>query len=370
MKVRKSKILWMFCALLIFCLPIRAGASEQEALLEKSGAPGMYESLEEGTRELLSKAGVDSPKITQSFDVKDFFSALSQLLKDRISAPLKAAAALIASLFLCRLFQCFQSEGSGWISSLAGTASCAGVLLPPLIRLISSCAAVIQNASVFLMASVPVYSALMAAGGNVITGSSYGLLTLAAANLIPAFSAAVIFPMLHIFLALSLTSAVSQQGFDAFLGKLYGIFKWVLILLASLFSGALSIQTVINIQADSAAGKAAKMIISSALPIVGGAFSDSLSAIKSSIEVVRSGVGAFGMLAALCIFLPLILETLLWSGVCAVGEIAAELFEVPKLKKLLGACLSTAKMLLAALISTALVCVVSAAVVLFLRGSL
>ncbi len=363
-------MIWMLCALLVFCFPIKAEAAESEGVLEKSGAFGMYESLEEDTRELLSEAGVDSPRITQGFAGKDFFSALSQMMRDRISGPLKAAAAILLSLFLCRLFQCVSSGSGSAAASLAGAAACGAVLLPALIRLISSSTVVIQNASVFLMASVPVYSALLAASGEVITGSSYGLLTLAAANCIPAFATAVIFPMLHIFLALALTSAVSEQGFDAFLGKLYGVFKWILVLLVSLFSGALSIQTVLNIQADSATGKAAKMIMSSALPIVGGAFSDSLSAIKSSIGVVRSGVGAFGMLAALCIFLPLILETLLWSGVCAAGEIGAELFEVPKLKKFLGACLCTGKMILAVLSSTALVCVVSAAVVLFLRGNL
>lgn len=176
--------------------------------------------------------------------------------------------------------------------------------------------------------------------------------------------------MLNIFLALAITSAFSQTKFDKLTEKLYSFTKWILLLLVTLFSGVLSIQTLLNMQADSATSKAAKLIASSAIPIVGGAFGDALAAIKSSMQVVKSGVGAFGILASLCIFLPVITETVFWVAVCGVGEIAAELFDASRIGKFMSTCTSVGKMILAVVISTAAVSVVCAAVVLFLKGSL
>lgn len=374
MKLRgkKKQILLYLLFFLLFSLPVSAAEleAEPERILEKSGASGMYDSLEEETKGWLSRAGVDSPKVEGGFSPEDMFKAFSQMLQEKISAPVKAAAALAAILILCRVSNCFEAFSLGEASVLVSTVSCAGVLVPPMLQLISSAELVLQNASVFLLASVPVYSALMVASGEVLTGSSYGLLTLAAANSIPILSSSLLLPLLNVFFGLALAAAISETNFQEFIVQIYRFTKWALILLVTLFSGILSVQTVINIQADSAGGKAAKLLASSAIPIVGSAFGDALATIKSSIDVVKSGVGAFGMLAAIFIFLPLILETVCWTGVCVMGETAAQLLQVPKMKKFFTACTAVTKMILAIVVSTACVSVVCAAVVLFLKGSL
>lgn len=369
---KKNRILLCLLFFFLFSMPVSAAEPEvgPEKILEKSGASGMYDSLEEETKGWLSRAGVDSPQTKGELPLEALFEAVSQMLREKISAPVKAAAALIAILILCRVSNCFELFSLGEASALVGAAACAGVLVPPMLQLITSTELVLQNASVFLLASVPVYSALMVASGDVITGSSYGLLTLTAANSIPILASSLLLPLLNIFLGLALAAAISETNFQEFIGQIYRFAKWALILLVTLFSGVLSVQTVINIQADSAGGKAAKLLASSAIPIVGGAFGDALATIKSSIDVVKSGVGAFGMLAAAFIFLPLILETACWMGVCVVGEMAAQLLEVSKMRKFFSACTAVTKMIMAIVVSTASVSVVCAAVVLFLKGNI
>ena len=132
----------------------------------------------------------------------------------------------------------------------------------------------------------------------------------------------------------------------------------------------LSVQTVLNAQVDAASGKAVKFLASSAVPIVGGAFGDAVAAIQNSVEIVKSGVGAFGILAALCIFVPAMLQGALWMGVCLLGQVAAGLFDTPRLGSLFGACAWVAKMVLAVLVSVCAVAVVCAALVLCVKGSL
>ena len=93
-----------------------------------------------------------------------------------------------------------------------------------------------------------------------------------------------------------------------------------------------------------------------------------VGAIRNSVQIVKSGVGAFGILAAVCIVLPAAAECLLWSGACALGHAAAELFEAPAIGSLLEACGSVVKMVLAVLASVCAVCVASAAAVVALNN--
>lgn len=367
----------LFAALLgaVLCcvlfLPLGARAEEQEAqLYEKSGAQSMYDSLDGDTRDLLSEAGVGSARIEEEITAERVFEAFSQMLRDKLSGPLKAAAALLAVIILCRLANCFENTEIGTASSLVGALACAAVVVVPLAGLIANAKLVVDSSSVFLLASVPVYSALMIASGSAAAGTSYSLLTLAAGNAIPLLASALILPLLNIFLAFAIASSISSVKFDKLTGSLYNFAKWLLILLVTVFSGVLSVQTMLNSQVDAATNKAAKLIASSAIPIVGSAFGDAIAAIQNSVQIVKSGVGAFGILASLCIFAPAAIEAVLWVAVCTVGQIAGDIFETPKISAFLGTCASVARMILAVIASTCAVAVVCAAVVLFVKGSL
>ncbi len=371
--MKSKSLLPLFFVLICFLLWLSPGAAAQEIdqeeeLLEKSGANEMYESLNEETRELLSHAGVQGAGETG--DGEGWFAVLSGLLREKLSGPLKALAALLAVIVLCRLANCFDSAEIGSAAGFAGALACAVITVTPLLELMESAKRAIEGASVFLLASVPVYGALMAASGSAAAGTSYSFLTLAAGNVIPVLSMTLVFPLLHGILAFSLMASVSQVKLDRVLSSVYGFSKWLLVLAVTVFSGVLSVQTALNAQVDAASNKAMKLLASSAIPIVGGAFGDAVAAIQNSVHIVKSGVGAFGILAALCIFAPAALEAGAWIGICSMGQIAGDLFEMPKLSSFLGMCASVARMILAVIASVCAVSVVSAAIVLFVKGSL
>lgn len=357
------------CLLFLPAPTARAQGVEEAELYEKSGASGLYDSLDGETRDLLSQAGVEEGQIGSDLGLNGLFGALSRLIRDEIAAPLKAAASLLAVILLCRLAACLEEARLGKTAALVGALACAGIVAAPLAELIAGVQTAAQAASAFLVASVPVYAGLLAASGSAVTGSSYSLLTLAAGNAIPLLVSGLVLPLLSLFLALTLVSSVSGAGLDRLAKSLYGFAKWALVLAVTVFSGFLSIQTALNAQVDAATSKAAKLAVSSAIPIVGSAFGDAIAAIQNSVHAVKSGVGAFGILAALCIFAPAAIRTALWVGVCTAGQIAGELFQAPKLGAFLGSCAGVARMLLAVLASICTVSVVSAAVVLFARGS-
>lgn len=367
--MRTKRILLLACLVLVFvCLfPCCASAQEVSGVYEKSGAGELYDALDGETQDLLSQAGAEDG-LWEGDSGEALLDTFSKLLREKLAAPVKGLAALLGVVILCRLAGCFEEEGD--FSLLAGTLACAGILTAPLLELIQASEEVVESACVFLGASVPVYSALLVASGNTVVGGSYSFLTLLVGSVIPAISSALLMPLLHVFLMLSLATSLCGAKFDRLLSSLYGFTKWLLVLAVTLFTGILSVQTVINAQADAATGKTVKLIASSAIPIVGGAFGDAVAAIQSSVQIVKSGVGAFGILAAICVFAPTMIQASLWMGVCLLGQVAADLFDTPRLGSLFGACASVTRMILAILVSVCAVAVVCAALVLFVKGSL
>ncbi len=350
----------------LLAFPALPAHALEEQIAEKSGLPQALESLDKGTRTLLDQWGADS--LEEGVQGEKIFRSLCGLVQEKLTGPLKACAALIGILVLSRIAGCMgEGEPSGAATGI-GCLACGVVIAPHVLGLAAQCGAVAESASAFLLASVPAYAALLTVSGSVAAGGSYSFLTLGAGNLLPLLASGLLMPLLRVFLALSLSACVSGVKMQKLASSLYSFTKWLLLAAVTLFSGILSVQTILNTQMDAAASKTVKLITSSAIPIVGGALGDALGAIQSSVQVVRSGAGAFGMLAALCIFAPVLIETALWAGVCTLGQVAADLCDVPPASAMLGACASAVKLVLAVLCSLCVVCLTCAGVVLFAKG--
>ena len=366
---KKAAVL-LLVALWLLLPGSRALAAEEDDLYEKSGAQSLYDSLDGDTKEMLSWAGVEGAMVGGDLELTGLWQGLSQWTREQLGEPFRALAGVVAVAVLCRLAGCFEGKHLGETAPLVGSLACAVLLLEPLLGLLRQVEALAQSASAFLAASVPVYAGLLLAGGASVTGASYSFLPLAAGNGIPLLVNGFVLPLLRVFLALSLACSVSSAKLGKLPSSLYGAAKWTLAASVTLYSGLLSIQTALNAQVDAASGKTVKLLASSAIPIVGGALGDAVGAIQSSLLLVKSGVGAFGILAALCLFAPAMIQAGMWIAVCTLGQIAGDLLEVPKLSGLLGALGSAAKMALAVLCSIFCVTLVTAAVVLFVKGSL
>lgn len=369
--MRFLRILGLFAVLLIALAPQAYAAdmdAVQDELFQESGVNALIRALPEETQNMLRSAGV-SPERMAETDGETVFGIVSAAVQTEFRAPLRTLLLLIAVVVLCCIVREYAPDSMRLTVNLCGAVSTAVLLLPKITDLIGSAGTVVNTAGVFLAAAVPVYAGLMISSGNVAAGSSYGALTLTAANGVTALSAAFLMPLLRVFLAVSAVSAVTTFDLKKLTDGLYRAVKWILILAVTIFSGVLTIQTVISSQTDIVANRTAKLIASSAVPIVGSAFGDAIAAITGSVSLVKSSAGAFGLLASLAVFLPVCARVVLWLAVCLAASFSAELFELRKLSSFLEGCATAIKLLLAVLISVGVVSVVSAAVVLCVRGA-
>lgn len=367
--MKKIRMLLFFLAAvcLLAVLPVRAESTETE-IYEKSGAASLFDALPEEAGDILKNAGITASE-SRTGDAESFLYALSMGMREKLTAPVRALAVLLAAILLCRLITTLAPEALQALSGFCGAMTAAVVLFPPLSELTAKSATVIEAIGVFLAAAIPVYVGLLMTLGNVAAGTTYGALTLTAANGISALASGVTVPLLRVFLALSTVSAATSFSLKRLTDMLYKFLKWIMVLAVTLFTGILSLQTLISAQTDAVTGRTARMLASSAIPIVGGAFGDALAAISGSVSLIKSGVGAFGLLASFAVFLPICLEALAWIAVCILASLAAELFEETRLAAFFDGCVTALKLLLAAVFSVGAVAVICAGVVLCVRGA-
>ena len=346
-----------------------------EEQMEESGAQDLWDSLPEETQELLEELGVEGVgwESLAAVEPQSFFEMLLGFFTGGLSQPLAAGASLLGIMLVCALMNgmklSFGERQTGSVLGMVGTLCACAVIAPPVISCIQQASTLIEGAGGFLLAGAPVLAGLMLACGQPVSASGWTVFLLAAGNGISLLSSVVLLPVMHIFLAFSLVSAVSP---DIRLDSLCGVFaktvRWVLVLAVTIFTSLLSAQSLISASADGASVKAAKLF-AGFVPVVGNVLGDAMGTVQSCVRLLKSGVGAFGLLAALCIFLPVVAQCLLWIFCCTLCRAAGDLLGQSEITGLLKAASQVLQTLLAIVVSCAVVMLVLAVLIMQGGGS-
>lgn len=346
-----------------------------EEQMEESGAQDLWDSLPEETQELLEELGVEGVgwESLAAVEPQSFFEMLLGFFTGGLSQPLAAGASLLGIMLVCALMNgmklSFGERQTGSVLGMVGTLCACAVIAPPVISCIQQASTLIEGAGGFLLAGAPVLAGLMLACGQPVSASGWTVFLLAAGNGISLLSSVVLLPVMHIFLAFSLVSVVSP---DIRLDSLCGVFaktvRWMLVLAVTIFTSLLSAQSLISASADGASVKAAKLF-AGFVPVVGNVLGDAMGTVQSCVRLLKSGVGAFGLLAALCIFLPVVAQCLLWIFCCTLCGAAGDLLGQSEITGLLKAASQVLQTLLAIVVSCGVVMLVSAVLIMQGGGS-
>ena len=186
---------------------------------------------------------------------------------------------------------------------LAGVAAAAALLLEPSMSLIELGTEAVAELREYWKLLLGVLAAALAATGGVSTSTALYVGTAFFDALLGAAVTAVFLPMLWMLLALSIARAAVG---DSILAKLSELLKWLMAwtlkLSIYLFTGYMAITGVVSGTADAAAGKAARIAISGAVPVVGGMLSDAADAVLLSAAALGSGAGVWGILTVAALF--------------------------------------------------------------------
>lgn len=304
---------------------------------------------------------------------KSFGAGLLEVLRDALMyfrPDLREASGaclgVAATVMLTTLIGAF-SEGSVKTVHLAGAVAISALLLKSAHSLIPLGMRTVTELSEYGKLLIPVMGTALAAQGGMTASAALCSGTVLFEALLTGLISKLLIPMIYLYLALS--AANSALGADI-LAKLRDVMKWlmtwILKTILSVFTGYIGLTGVVSGTTDAAALKAARMTISSVVPVVGGILAEASEAVLVSAGTLKNAAGIYGMFALLAIwlepFLKIAAHYLLMKGTAALCGVFAE----EKLSNLIGDFSSAMGFLLAMTGSVCLMLLIG--VMCFLKG--
>lgn len=290
-------ILWILPTLWILCGVCFAADLEREQA-ESFGVDRMEKALPSEAEALLGEF-----RVSDAQDANALLDKLWSGILDRSGGVLHSAlrggtevliTAMLASVCL--------AVADDRVLSAAGVTAIALVC----VKGVSSCVAVgreaMESTVTFSHVLLPCLCTAAAAGGAWSSaGAKYAAAMLFLDGVITA-ERSVAMPLLCAFAGVLIAGEVADNALlRSISGLLRQLLKWALILITTVFTMYLSLTGLLSGTVDAAAAKAAKTAFSSALPVVGGILADASSSLLSGAQILRNGIGAFGMIAVLAV---------------------------------------------------------------------
>ncbi|MFI3325341.1 MAG: hypothetical protein R3Y35_04110 [Clostridia bacterium] len=354
------KIVLFIAVVLVF---LNTGITVNANTAEDLGVDTLFDYVDDSGQDILEYLGIKNSVDSYDVDLENVIDLLSDLFKEKYVSPFKCLSIAISAIVLSSFLSSFDGDSEKFCS-LAGALAVCAIYLPYIALQITAASNLIDSVSVFTIAAIPIYTVLHIACGNVALGTSYGGISIIGANLYIRLLTDIVIPSLSIFLGLSVSACFSHINIKSIADSIYKFIKWIMVLSVTIFSGIVSVQSAVAGATDVASAKTIKFIAGTTIPVVGTAFGDGITAIQYSISVLKTGAGAFGIIACVCIFLPYVVELLLWMFSCQIALLVSEIFSAKSISDFLSLVMVVLKIIMALMLSICIISIVTSAITL------
>lgn len=336
----------------------------------------LTDALPEDTREILESLGIYGPDFSSllELDFSKLMGAAAELAAGQGKTPFGVLASVCGVMIIFAVLDGFReglksspmSEVMGTVSVLAVTS----IIVLPVTKLIDNCAGSLMVSSSFLLSYLPVFAGIVISSGNSVSGASYYSVMIGAGNVISLLASRVIVPFMNIFLGISVMGGMSPQlklgGISSAISRAV---KWVLAFSMSVFSALLTFNTLLASSADSVATRAVRFTVSSFVPVVGSALSEAYRTVKSGMGLLKSGIGVFVIISVAVIFLPAVVQCVLWLLSLNLCKLVGEILGQNTAVTLLNGVTSVLGVLIALLLSVCTIFIISTTIILAAGGA-
>lgn len=297
----------------------------------ESGGESVLRNIDSETKEYLEELGVDSESGEGIADVslKSVFKFLFSLVTDKTKRISGVLVIVTAVIIINSIFSSFIGENTSartainYISVLCIVTA----IIVPLKELIVNTGAVIKTAAIFTDSYIPVLGAVIAASGNIKLAFTYNSFAIALSAFITEIADNFFIPVVNMLFAFNILTSFT---FESYKHKIIKSVKRLIIIILSLIStiytGLLTTQSILAVSSDSLTVRGIRFFSGTFIPVVGAGVSESVASVMSSLSVMKNTAGVIVIVIILLIFLPIIIELLIWYFALQFCSIAADLF--------------------------------------------
>lgn len=322
--MRRTVRIVILCAVFAALLSGSALADENAVFDEEK----LREAVPESARELMED-------IEPSADT-DFGGALENIVRSAaaqvgssISGVLKSAVLILSAAVICGVVGVLYSP-SGGIDALrlAGVLAVAAIAAGDISTCVGLGRSMITELSEFSKVLLPTLTATAAVSGAVSSAAAKYAAAALFMDVLISCVENILLPLIYAYIAAVIAEcAIGGEGLSGAASFLKWLTTSLLTLIVLAFVVYLSVSGLVTGAADAATVRVAKTAISTTLPVVGGIISDAASTVLLGASVIKSSVGAFGMLAvaAVCLVpvLRLACHYLLYKGAAKLSSAIA-----------------------------------------------
>lgn len=291
--------------------------------------------------------------------IKKIFVLLFSELRDNITGVTVIAAAVFCTGFI----SCIENKKFVDITFYVCCAAAFSTGYKAVSEMLDLGVRAMDAMKIFMAAAVPVLGGLTAGSGGVSRCVLASTSVIAATGIIEIFIN-VLIPICTCMIMLCGVNSLSEDfGFTELEKGLRKFVIWCIGIIMVIFTGLLGIFAVAAGGADNVLGKTAKFMAGSFIPIVGGVVSDTLDTVIACSRLVKSAVGAGGVIALLYITL---VPTIKIAAVLILYNLTTSLLSPiadRRILRLTDGFAAVLKIVLAAVVSSSLMFIVCAGVI-------
>jgi len=283
--------------------------------------PALYESV--GADELSEQLPPDVRSALDGYDISDTASLgdglkiiLGQVGSKAggiLRSALSAAAVTAAAALLCGLAgNIFAAVGgsSTQVVMLAGTAAITAAAMLNAGAMIGGAREAIASMDIFSKGLLSALAASSSLTGEPVSAAMKYAAAVFFSDIAITVMDRLLIPVVYAYIAVTAVSAALGEDM---LDGLASFLKWLCITVTSLLVSSFVIYVttagIITSTSDAATIKAAKLVISNAVPVLGSILTDAADTVLSGARLLRASIGIFGLIAVLLICLTPFLKS-------------------------------------------------------------
>ncbi len=320
----------VICFILIICSGLLSVLSYSESY--NYGEDELYEATPEQVKEYINENNItpDGSGITD-LSLKDIIDSVIKLISDNIKQPLTMFGALMGIIMLTAIFGSlgdFKNNSSvTQVFSIAASLTSTIIICSYLSLASENVDGAISSASNFMLTYIPVLAGVIAIGGHASAAAIFSSVMMVSIQILTQITANVLFPLTSCLLGISAAGGInSDLKIDKLGDGLKKLIVWGLGFIMTIFIGFLTLQSSIAASADSVTLRAARFAVSNGVPFVGGAVSDALATVKTSVELLKSGIGGFGVVIGCCVLAPVLIKVLCYRFFLFLAGTVSDIF--------------------------------------------
>lgn len=296
---------------------------------------------------------------------KTVLEIFKELIINGYKTPLLAFVSVLAVGIITAAFSSFLSDNEHFLSFLI-IAVAAGVLLP-LFTTLKGAANTLSAVANFMLSFIPIFIGIVISGGFVSAATVSSPILLFVSTAVSKIATGGFLPLMGGYLSLSITGSISPVfSLSSFANSIKNAANFIMGICTTVFLGVLSISGTVSAASDSLALKTTRFLVSG-VPVVGTAIAESISVTTASADLLKTGFGAFGVVAVVIILLPILVTLLLWKASLYLSSFVAEVLDIKVLSDFLKAVGAVVSVTIGVLIFVGMLFIIGLSILIRLR---